>query len=318
MTEPRDPKHPPSHRSTHDVVVEEGRRFEGARTVGVDGEGPAWRQAAARLTESPGFGSFVIGLILLNGIIIGLETYPAIRERIGGSLHAVDRALLAFFTLELLARLAAVGFNPLRFFSRGWNVFDFVAVSLSFVPGLGANSTALRLVRLLRVARLLSVVPDVRVLLDGIRRALRPAAGLVVLTLLLLYLYAIVGWSLFHEGDPERWGTAGESMLTLFTLLTLEGWNEIMLQGRAVSPLALPFILSFILVGTFVVLNLVIGVVITSLDEAHAQHRRDTAGEDDATATIQAIRDALEVLERRIEQPGGVPPLERAVVPDDR
>jgi voltage-gated sodium channel len=186
-------------------------------------------------------------------------------------------------------------------------VFDIVAVSASYLPGLGSNATALRLIRLLRVARLLSVVPDVGVLLDGIRRALRPAAGLVLLTGLLVYLYGIVGWSLFGAADPARWGNIGESCLTLFTLLTLEAWSDILADARAVSPWAVVYVLSFILVGTFVVLNLLIGVVITSLDEAHKHRRRDTDADGELGQALEAARDALDTLERQIAQRAGRP-----------
>lgn len=285
------------------MLEERAEKFETARHVdpppppgGISG----W---AYRVTESARFGALVIGMIVINAIVIGLETYPRMEDAIGPELDVLDRGLLAFFTCELALRLLAVKFRPGRFFRRGWNVFDFVVVSASYIPGMGANSTALRLIRLLRVARLLSVVPDIKVLLDGIRRALRPAAGLVLLTVLLLYLYAIIGWSLFHKEDPERWGTAGEAMLTLFTLLTLEGWNEILAGAREISPFAVVFILSFILFGTFVVLNLVIGVVITSLDEAHAEHRR-SQGDGDVDEAIHGMRAALDALERRLDKSG--------------
>lgn len=262
--------------------------------------GPAWQRASTRLAESTRFATFVVGLIVLNALLIGLGTFDSVQRSAGPFLDLLDRALLAVFTFELIVRLASVGFRPWRFLNRGWNVFDAVAVAASYLPGVGGNATALRLVRLLRVARLLSVVPDVGVLLDGIRRALRPAAGLVLLTGLLVYLYGIVGWSLFGEADPERWGNIGEACLTLFTLLTLEAWSDILGDARDISPFAVVYVLSFILVGTFVVLNLLIGVVITSLDEAHQSQRRHDSPDLEATAALQAAREALDAVERRL------------------
>lgn len=261
---------------------------------------PGWQRAAWRLAHAPRFVNAVLAVIMLNGIVIGAETYPSVHRAIGDWMDVADRVFLAFFTFEIAVRLAAVGFRPARFVRDGWNVFDFVVVAGAYVPGLAANATALRLLRLLRVARLLRVMPDVRILLDGMRRAARPAAGLVALTLLLLYLYGVVGWSLFATSDPERWGTVGEAMLTLFTLLTLEGWNEILAGARAASPAGLVFILSFVLIGTFVVLNLVIGVVLTSLDEAHQHHRRSVEGRSLSQA-IDDVRDALDTLERHLD-----------------
>lgn len=266
--------------------------------------GPAWQQAAARVSESDLFQNVIISLIILNALLLGLATFDSLEIRVGTELNAFDHVLLGIFTIEILLRLAAVGFRLDRFLRRGWNVFDLVAVGASFLPGLGGNATALRLIRLLRVARLLSVVPDVGVLLDGIRRALRPAAGLVLLTGLLVYLYGIVGWSLFGEEAPENWGNIGESCLTLFQLLTLEGWSDVLSDARAVSPWAVLYVVSFILLGTFVVLNLLIGVVITSLDEAHKHKRRDTDSEADLSEAIEAARDALDSLERQLTQRG--------------
>lgn len=262
--------------------------------------GPAWQQAAHRLAASEEFGNVIVGLIVFNAMLIGLGTFDSVQRDAGGVLDLLDRLLLAVFTGELVLRLAAVGFRPWRFLHRGWNVFDVVAVTASYLPGVGGNATALRLIRLLRVARLLSVVPDVGVLLDGIRRALRPAAGLVLLTGLLVYLYGIVGWSLFGSEDSERWGNIGEACLTLFTLLTLEAWSDILADARAVSPWAVVYVLSFILVGTFVVLNLLVGVVITSLDEAHQSKRRDDSPDLDVTQALQAAREALDAMERKL------------------
>ncbi|MCW2778973.1 MAG: Ion transport protein [Frankiales bacterium] len=279
-----------------ETVVE---AFEQARDADLP-DGPAWQQAAHRLASSDAFGNVIVGLIVFNAMLLGLGTFDVVQEQAGGFLDVLDRVLLGIFTAELVVRLGAVGFRPWRFLDRGWNVFDVVAVAASYLPGIGGNATALRLIRLLRVARLLSVVPDVGVLLDGIRRALRPAAGLVVLTGLLVYLYGIVGWSLFGAKDPERWGNIGEACLTLFTLLTLEAWSDILADARAVSPWAVVYVLSFILIGTFVVLNLLVGVVITSLDEAHQSKRRDDSPDLDVTQALQAAREALDAMERKL------------------
>ena len=135
--------------------------FEEAREAAPEGVGPGWQRACARLTNNPRFGTLVIGVIVLNALLLGLGTYPSVEKDYSGAINALDNIFLGFFCVELTLRLAAVGFRVDRFFSRGWNVFDFVAVAASFVPGLGTNATALRLIRLLRVARLLSVLPDV-------------------------------------------------------------------------------------------------------------------------------------------------------------
>jgi voltage-gated sodium channel len=267
---------------------------------------PGWQRSAHAVVASPTFQGIVVAVILANALVLGLETYESIVDRMGGVLDALDSLFLAFFVFELATRLAAVGMRVDRFVRNGWNVFDASVVLASAIPGLPDSSTLLRLARLLRVARLLRLFPDLRVLLDGLRRAAPPAFSLVALTFLLVYLYAIVGWTLFHEQVPQYFGTLGESMLTLFTLLTIEGWNGILEEMRPASPWAIPYTLSFILIGTFVVLNLVIGVVITSLDEAYGARRREHEGEQLADA-IDDVRRALDTLESRLSDVPGDP-----------
>jgi len=265
-------------------------------------------RTCARITESAWFQNLVVGVIIANAAVLGLETYDGIVERWGDQLDVLEQVFLVFFVIEITLRVAAVGFRLDRFFRSGWNVFDTTVVAMSLIPGLPADSTMLRLVRLLRVGRLLRLFPDLGVLLDGLRRAAPPATSLVALTFLLVYLYAVVGWTIFHESVPQYFGDLGESMLTLFTLLTLEGWNEILGTLRDASPWALPYTLSFILIGTFVVLNLVIGVVITSLDEAYGAIRRDKEGAGLADS-IDEVRRALDALERQLADTPGDPRL---------
>lgn len=263
---------------------------------------------AQRIADAAWFQNLVVGVIIANAAVLGIETYDGAVDRWGDALHAIDRVFLWFFVVELAIRIVAARLRLDRFLRSGWNVFDTAVVLASLAPGLPSDSTALRVVRLLRVTRLLRLFPDLRVLLDGLRRAAPPAMSLVALTFLLVYLYAIIGWTIFHESVPQYFGNLGESMLTLFTLLTIEGWNSILETLRAESVWAIPYVLSFILIGTFVVLNLVIGVVITSLDEAYGATRREHEGPDLADS-IDQVRRALDDLERQISHTPGDPRL---------
>jgi voltage-gated sodium channel len=262
---------------------------------------PAWQHSARRLVTSDTFQNTIVAVIIVNAITIGLQTY-SIPGWLHGLLEWADRLFLGVFVVELVLRLAADGFRPARFYRSGWNIFDFLVVAAAFVPGVSSNSTVLRLVRLLRVARLIKRMPDIGVLFDGMRRAAGPAFSLVALTVLLCYLYAILGVVLFGERSPQYFGNAGEGLLTLFTLLTLEGWNTVMYDLRAISAAAVPFSLSFILIGTYIVINLVVGVVITSLDEAYRTRAQQEAAKHDVTETIHELRAALDSLETKLEQ----------------
>ena len=264
---------------------------------------PRWQAAARRLVESAAFGNLIVVVILLNAVTIGVQTY-SIPGWLDTGLEWADRIFLGVFVVELVLRFAADGFRPQRFFRSGWNIFDFVVVAAAFVPWLSGNSTVLRLVRLLRVARLIKLMPDVGVLFDGMRRAAGPAFSLVALTALLCYLYAILGVVLFGSGAPQYFGNAGEALLTLFTLLTLEGWNSVMYELRAVSAAAIPYTVSFILIGTYIVINLVVGVVITSLDEAYKTRASAEASKHDLTQTIHELRASLDRLESKLHHAG--------------
>lgn len=189
-----------------------------------------------------------------------------------------------------------------------------MVIAVAFVPGLRSQATLLRIARVLRLTRLIGLIPDLRVIVRGLLRGAAPMAGVAVLTVLLMYIYAIVGWSLFGDELPERWGTAGRAMLTMFELLTLEGWNETFAEARTVTPWATPFFISFILLGTFVVLNIVIAVVINSVEEARRIELEGEArllgasGEAPELADrIVALRGALNELEHALAEalPGG-------------
>lgn len=251
---------------------------------------------ARRTVEHPAFQTTVVSVILLNAGVLALQTYPAIAEQLGSSAHWIDRGFLTFFVIELLIRFAAVRFSPAAFFRRGWNVFDFTIVAIAFIPGLPPDSTVLRLARLARVTRLLAVLPDVKVLIDGIRRSLQPVAGLAVITLFLLFIYGMLGHTLFADAVPERWGTIGAAMLTLFTVLTLEAWPDIFAEVEDVSGWSTPFFITFLLGAVFIVMNMVVGVILATLEEAREAARRredDTVrAETAAYAAEDEARDA--------------------------
>lgn len=251
---------------------------------------------AQRLADNAVFQGIVIGVILINAIILGLETYPPIADSVGPTLRLIDHVIVGFFVLELLVRFAAVGFHPVAFFKRGWNIFDFLIVGAAFLPGLADNSTLLRLVRLARVARLLAVLPDVRVILDGIRRSVQPVSGLAFVTIFLLYIYGMVGHTLFGEANPDRWGTIGTAMLTLFTVLTLEGWPDVFAEVQDVSGWSTLYFITFILGAVFVVMNMVIGIVLSTLEEAREAAREKQRDAEKAEHQLEVARE-IQILE---------------------
>jgi len=272
-------------------------------------------QRCRRVADSSRFQAFIFAVIVFNAIVLGLETYDALRAEIGGLLTVLNDACLGIFVLELTIRIAAFGRRPQDFFREGWNVFDFIVIGAAFAPGLRQNATLLRLVRLLRVVRLVSVLPELRVLIAGMARALPPIGSMGVLALLFLYVYGMLGTILFGGEIPERWGDIGDSMLTLFTVLTLEGWNEILYEAQEVHPWSWVFFISFVLIASLLLINILIAIIINAMDEAREAERREEvarfkkeaeeAGAEydphiETARRIAALKQAIEDLEEQL------------------
>jgi voltage-gated sodium channel len=228
----------------------------------------------ARLVDSAPFTAVVVATIAVNAVVLGLQTYEGLEERWGRTLDALNAICLAVFVVELLVRIAAYWPRPWDFFRSGWNVFDFVVVAAAFVPGIRQNATLLRLARLLRVVRLVRVLPDLRLLLLGVWRSVPPLASIGAVTALIIFVYGMVGWILFADELPEQWGNIGRAMLTLFVMLTLENFPVYMDAAMEVEPWAWVYFVSFILVAAFIVLNVLIGIVLNSMEEARELERR--------------------------------------------
>jgi voltage-gated sodium channel len=231
-----------------------------------------------RLVDSAAFNTTIIAVIVANAVVLGLQTYPGVVDGHGDTLDLLNATFLAVFVVELALRLASYGRRPQDFFRSGWNVFDFVVISAAFVPGIRESSTLLRIVRLARVVRIVRLLPDVRVLIVGVLHSLPPLISMTLLTTVILYVYGMVGWLLFGDEIPEDWGNIGEAMLTMFVLLTLENFPSYMDRAMEVHSWSWIFFVSFVLIAAFVVLNVLIGIVLNSMEEARELERRRALG----------------------------------------
>ncbi|HRJ84447.1 MAG TPA: ion transporter [Ignavibacteria bacterium] len=243
-----------------------------------------------KIVDSKIFQYFIVGVILAAGVVVGLETYPGIVESSGGLLHLLDRMILYIFVLEILFKIAAKGSKPWEFFYDGWNVFDFVIVAVCFLPIGGAYIAVLRLARILRVFRLVSALPKLQILVGALLKSIPSMSYVAVLLFLLFYIYAVIGTFLFGQNDPMHFGSLEATMMTLFKTITLEGWIDFMntqvfgsnIYGYenfpdaprvpSAHPIAAPiYFVSFILLGTMIMLNLFIGVIINGMEETHEE-----------------------------------------------
>lgn len=255
----------------------------------------------ARLVDSDAFNLAIAGVIVINAIVLGLETFPSVMASYADQLILANDICYGVFVVELVLRFASYGRRPQDFFKSGWNVFDLIIIGGVWIPGVRENATLLRILRLARIARLLRFLPDARVLIATVVRSIPPLASIVVLTFLILFIYGMVGWALFGEALPESWGTITRAMLTLFILLTLENFPTYLEEALAVTPWATLYFVSYVLVAAFVIFNLLIGIIISSMESAREREALREAKESgitgDAVARIHEIREALDALE---------------------
>lgn len=237
-------------------------------------------QTLRRIVGSQLFDAVIIAVILANAVVLGMQTYPQLVAEHGDTLDLLNEVFLGIFVVELILRLGSYGRRPQDFFRNGWNVFDFIVVGAAFVPGVRDSSTLLRLARLLRVVRIVRLLPDLRILLLGVVRSLPPLFSMTMLVTLLLFVYGMVGWLLFGDALPDDWGTIGAAMLTLFVMLTLENFPAYMDAGMSVHPWSWIYFVTFVLIAAFMVLNVLIGIVLNSMEEAREIERRRALGAD--------------------------------------
>ena len=229
-----------------------------------------------QLVEGTRFQNFIVGLIVINAVILGLETSDTVMARFGEALKFADSVILKVFVVEILLRLFVY---RLRFFTQPWSLFDFVVVGIALVPASEAYA-ALRALRVLRVLRLISVVPTMRRVIEGLLSAIPGIASVSTIMLLFFYVFAVIGTHLYSDTFPQWFGTLGATMFTLFQIMTLESWSMgIVRPVMEQHPDAWIFFVLYILVTTFTMLNLFIAVIVnamhSSADESAREQREE-------------------------------------------
>ena len=252
------------------------------------------------IASSHRFQRMILLIILANALLMGIETSEALMERHGRELLALNAVVQAIFVLEIAVRLLAHGSRPLAFFRDGWNAFDFVVVTLSLLPVSGALTNLARLARILRAARLVSSLPNLRLIIGTMLRSIPSMGHVLTLLGLLMYVYGVIGVHLFGKIDPVHWGSLARAASTLFQILTLEGWVEILAAGREGHPAGWLFYASFIVIAVFVVINLFIAVVINNLETTRREE--EMLRGDSAAAHILALRREIDALERSLNR----------------
>ena len=250
------------------------------------------RERLKTLIEHRHFRSFILGVILFNAIVLGVETSQVVMTRVGPLVLALDALCLAIFVFELAAKIFVLRW---QFFRDGWNNFDFVIVAIALVPA-AQGLSVLRALRILRLFRVISVAPTLRRVVEGLINALPGMGSVFLLMGVVFYIGSVIATKLFGAAFPEWFGTLGASAYSLFQIMTLESWSMGIVRPVMESyPFAWVFFVPFILVTTFVVVNLVVGLVVNSMQDAHhaeADERTDTY-RDDVIARLAEIEKLL-------------------------
>ena len=224
------------------------------------------RGQVANLVESRKFTRFITLVIVINAITLGLETNNSIMAEHGFLLHSLDSTALLIFVVEIVLKLYVY---KLKFFRAGWNVFDFLVISISFIPAIGPLSI-MRALRILRVLRLISVIPQMRRVIGALMHSIPGMASIMAVLLIIFYVAAVLVTTLFGERFEMLFGTIGASMYTLFQIMTLEGWSEEVVRPvMEVYPQSWIFFIPFIIVTSFAVLNLFIGIIVDAMNTMH-------------------------------------------------
>lgn len=254
----------------------------------------AFRTRLGDFLDRPIVARTITAVILFNALLLGLETIPAAMAAAGPLILALDAACLAIFVAELTAKMVAQG---RRFWRDGWNLFDTAIVGVALIPGSGSFSV-LRALRILRVLRIVSVFPRLRRVVEGLITALPGMASVFVLMGILFYIGAVMATTLFGPSFPDWFGSLPQSGYTLFQIMTLESWSMgIVRPVMEVYPYAWAFFLPFILVTTFAVVNLLVGLIVNSMQDAHSE---------ESNAATDAYRDEvlskLADIEKRLDR----------------
>jgi len=217
------------------------------------------------------FEAFVISVILISAISVGIRTFDeSINPRYFLWLGYIDYLITVIFLIEIIIRVIAER-NILKFFKQGWNIFDFSIVAISLIPIENSETVFLaRLVRIFRLMRLITFVPQFRILIEALIKAIPRVGYVLLLMFIVFYIYAALGSLMFNELDPLRWGNIALAMLTLFQTATLEGWPDLLYAAFEVYPWSWLFFVSFIIINSFIFLNMIIGVIIDIVISANS------------------------------------------------
>jgi voltage-gated sodium channel len=265
-------------------------------------------ETTRRIVHAPWFQRFVIATIILAGVLAGIETDAATVATHGTVLRSLDAIVLGIFIIEAILKLTAHCPRPWDYFRDGWNVFDFTIIVLCLLPVGSQFAVVLRLGRTLRLLRLVSALPKLQLLVGALIKSFSSMGYVSLLLGIMFYIYAITGVHLFGGHDKEHFGSLSQALLTLFQTITLDDWKHLLASASGGSPaIAVIYFVSFILLGTMIMLNLFIGIIMNSMSEMHAEleeqvmARQHLAEHGSVLSDLTALDQQLSTLKSQIK-----------------
>lgn len=257
-----------------------------------------------QFANSKAFENTIIVLILVTAGMIAWEAMPSLMNpELASWFHLGHRFILIAFIVEAAIKMIALTPRPWEYFKNGWNCFDFALIVFALLPMASEYAMLGRVLRLLRVLRLINVFPELRLIVETLVRSIPSMFHITILMSILFFVYAVLGFHLFHEHDPTHWRNLAHALLTLFRIVTLEDWTDVMYKAMELSPFYALYFVSFVVIGTFVVVNLFIAVVINNLDEAKYAHLKKLDNPDLVDQLMQSMintKNELQDLEQRL------------------
>ena len=260
---------------------------------------------AKKTVDSIWFQNSILGIIVFSAILIGLDTSKTLTNQFGSFFEIANQLILGLFIIEASIKITSFFPRVQKYFHSGWNIFDLLIIIACLIPSTGEFALLGRLLRLARVFRLVSAFPELRLIVDTLMRSIPSMFNVVALMSIIFYVYAIAGYHLFHESDPTHWRSLGISLLSLFRIVTLEDWTDIMYIAMDTYWWAWLYFVSFVIVGTFVIVNLFIAVVINNLDEAKEEQAKELDGKPNNSEIVNQFTktvDRLDHLVNRMEK----------------
>ena len=252
----------------------------------------SWQSRFYTIRSNKVFELLVISIIIFSALVIGVKTYE-IPEEVSHLITVLDWGITLFFMTEITIRFLAEE-NKKNFFKSGWNIFDTLIVVVSVIPIDNTDMALIgRLIRIFRVLRMVSIIPELRLLLNSLLKALPQLGYVLLLMFIIFYIYAAIGSTFFHDINKELWRDIAVSMLTLFRVMTFEDWTDVMYETMEVYPLSWTYFLSFIFFTAFAFLNMIIGIVVNVLEDERQKDRKK-AREEKGEPTLMALQQQLD------------------------